>query len=225
MFVVSNYLMVRRLTIAVALGTLIAFGSLFFYGHLVNKRAQVMVRSAYELSEKQTPTVSDLQERFGHQLRLQECRASDCAYGVQVSNRILAALHLAPYTEMESQFWVRDGLVVMNAMTYSTTVNRRNNVVTHVQIDLCDDCQTFAIHPWDAASPLDTNGIVEVGSQVSSLRRRSALSLNTGCLVKLNGCQSVADLLPTVWKQTADRKIACVIQNDRGFVQKPANWP
>ncbi len=126
---------------------------------------------------------------------------------------------------MESQFWVRDGLVVMNALTYSTTVNRRTNVVTHVQIDLCNDCQTFAIHPWDAASPLDTNGIVEIGSQVSSLSRRSALSLNTGCLVKLNGCQNVADLLPTVWKQTADMKIACAIQNNEGFVQKPANWP
>ena len=33
---------------------------------------------------------------------------------------------------------------------------------------------------------------------------------------KLGGCHSVADLLPTVWKQTTDNKIACVNQNDRG---------
>lgn len=41
--------------------------------------------------------------------------------------------------------------------------------------------------------------------------------------MKLGGCQSVADLLLTVWKQTADNKIASVIQNDRGVVRKPGN--
>ena len=224
MFVVSNLSMIRRLAIAVPLMLLIACGSLFFYGHLLNKRAQVIVRAGYELSEKQAPTVSEIQAYFGHQLRLEECRASDCSYGVEVSNRVLAGLHLAPYTEMKSQFWVRDGIVLINALTYSITVNRRNTVVSHLQIDFCNECQTFAIHPWDASSPLDTNGIVEIGSKVSAPSRRTVLSLNTGCLITLSDCRSVADLLPTVWHQTGDRKIACLIKNDRGFVQKPANW-
>ena len=125
---------------------------------------------------------------------------------------------------MESHFWTRDGVVLTNMVDYTTTVNRRYRIVSHVQIDFCKDCQTFAIHPWGAASPLDTNGIVEIGNKASAESRRTVLSLNTGCLTKLGGCQSVADLLPTVWKQTADNKIACVIQNDRGFVQKPAAW-
>jgi len=106
---------------------------------------------------------------------------------------------------------------------YTTTINGHHRIVSHVQIDFCKDCQTFAIHPWDEASPLDTNGIVEIGNRASAESRRTALSLNTGCLTKLSGCQSVADLLPTIWKETADGKIACVIQNDRGFIQKPAN--
>lgn len=204
---------------------LIACGFLLWYGYVLNKRAQVILRAAFELSEKQAPTLSDLQKHFGQELRVEECRASDCAYRVAVSNRVLAVLHLAPYTEMESHFWVRNGVVLMNMLNYTTTVNRRNTVVSHVQIDFCGGCQSFSIHPWDTASPLDTNGIVEIGSAVSAQSRRTVLSLNTDCLTKLNGCQSVADLLPAVWRQTVDKKIACVIQNDRGFVEKPANWP
>lgn len=208
-----------------ALVTLVAYGSFVSYRHFLNKRAQGIVRAAYELSQKQNATLSDLKERFGRHLRVQECRGSDCVYGVVVSNRVFEVLHLAPYTKMESQFWVRDGVVLMNALTYTTMVNRRNSIVSHVQVDFCKDCTSFSIHPWDATSPLDTNGIVEIGSKVSAQSRRTVLSLNSDCLTKLNGCQTVADLLPTVWKQTVDRKIACVIHNDRGFVQKPVNWP
>jgi hypothetical protein len=193
--------------------------------HLLNERSLAIVRTAYELSEeKQTPNVADIQEHFGNRLRLDECRASECAYRVVVSNQILAALRIVPYTEMESHFWTRDGVVLNNMVDYTTTVNRHYRIVSHVQIDFCKGCQTFAIDPWGATSPLDTNGIVEIGNKASAESRRTVLSLNTGCLTKLGGCQSVADLLPAVWKQTTDNRIACVIQNDRGFVQKPANW-
>jgi len=87
-----------------------------------------------------------------------------------------------------------------------------------------DLLQSFAVHPWDAVSPLDTNGLVEIGNEASAQSRRTALSLDTGCLTKFGGCKNIAELLPTVWKQTAQKKIACVIENDRGRLQKPANW-
>jgi hypothetical protein len=216
---------IRQLTIAVALSVLVACGSLFLYVHVLNERSLAILRTAYELSgKKQTPNVADIQEHFGNRLRLDECRASECTYRVVVSNQILAALRIVPYTEMQSHFWTRDGVVLTNMVDYTTTVNRHYRIVSHVQIDFCKDCQAFAIHPWGAASPLDTNGVVEIGNKALAESRRTVLSLNTGCLTKFGGCQSVADLLPTVWKQTGDKKIACVIQNDRGFVQKPANW-
>lgn len=218
-------MVIPRSLIAIAVAVLIACGSLLWYRHVLNKRAQVIVRAAFELSEKQTPTLPDIQKHFGPDLRVEECRASDCAYRVAVSNRVLAVLHLAPYTEVESHFWVRNGLVLMNMLNYTTTVNRHHRVVSHVQIDFCGGCQSFSIHPWDAASPLDTNGIVEIGSQVSAQSRQTVFSLNTDCLTRFNGCQSVADLLPTVWRRTVDSRIACVIKNDRGFVEKPADWP
>lgn len=219
-------MVIWRLTIAVAFAVLIACGSLYLWAHLLNQRAQTIVHTAFELTEQhQPPTVADIQKRFGSTLRLDQCRASECGYRAVVSNRILAALQIVPRTEMESYFWAKDGVVFRNMVDYTTTVNRRYRIVSHVQIDFCEGCEAVSVHPWDAASPLDTNGIVEIGNEASVQSRRTVLSLNTDCLTRLGGCQSVADLLPTVWRQTAEKKIACVIQNDRGFVQKPPNWP
>jgi hypothetical protein len=185
-----------------------------------------MLRTVYELSDQEPPpTLSEIQQRFGKELKLGTCGASDCFYIVVVSNRALAAIHATPYTEMKSYFGVRNGVVLGTMTDYSTTVDHRYNVVSHVQVDLCKGCQTFAIHPWDESSPLETNGLVEIGKEASDQDRHKVLSLNTRCLTKFGGCDSIADLLPAVWQQTANKRIACRIQNDKGFVQKPANWP
>jgi hypothetical protein len=214
----------RFLAIAVGLTTLVACGSLFRYYHILNEQAQIILTASYELSDKnQQPTVADLQKHFGSQLQLDGCNSSSCTYSVFVSNRVLAALHVTPYTQMESYFVTRDGVVLANMVNYTTRVNHHHSVVSHVQIDFCNSCQAFAIHPWDASSSLDTNGIVEIGSEVPARNRRTVLSLNTRCLTKIGGCQNIADLLPTVWKQTSDKKIACIIQNDRGSVMRPVN--
>jgi hypothetical protein len=213
------------LAIAVALAAFIACGSVFWYLHLLTKRARFIAGTAYELAKaKQTPSVADIRQRFGSGLR-DECVGSECSYTVTVSNRVLAVLHVAPYTELESYFWTRDGVVLENMLNYTTTVNRDHRIVSHVQIDFCKGCRYLSVHPWDAASPLDTNGLVQIGNGSTPQSLATVLSLNASCFTKYNGCQSVADLLPTVWKQTTEMKIACLLQNDRGFVEKPTNWP
>jgi hypothetical protein len=219
-------LVIRRLTVAVTLAALIACGSVFSYLHLLTKRAHFIVGTAYELSAgKQTPTVADIRQRFGSRLQLDECLGSECSYTVTLSNRILAALHIVPYTELQSYFQTRDGVVLEAMLNYTTTVKRRHRIVSHVQIDFCKGCGYIAVHPWDAASPLDTNGLVQIGNESSAQNLRTVLSLNADCFTKYNGCQSVADMLPTVWKQTEEIKIDCILQNDEKFVQKPTNWP
>lgn len=182
-----------------------AFGSFFLYARLLNEQAERMLRTVYELSQQeQIPTLADIRERFGKQLKqLDGYTDSECGYTAVVSNRVLAAIRMTPYTEVKSYFWVRNELVLGTMVDYSTTVKNRYNVVAHVQIDLCKGCLTFAIHPWDTSSPLDTNGLVEISKQASEQNIRTVLSLNTGCLTKFGGCESVADLLPAVWQQTA----------------------
>lgn len=217
--------MIQRLVAIVALLAFITFGSVFLYSRLLTNRAKLIVRTTSELSDKHAPSLADIQERLGSRLELDECRGSECGYTVGLSNRVLAALHIAPYTEIQSYFWTKDGVLFRNMLDYTTRVDPHHSIVSHVQIDFCAGCQAFSIHPWDAASPPDTNGIVEIGNEASTQDRRIVLSLNTACLTAMGGCKTVADLLPTVWKRTAEKKIACVIQNDRGFVQKPVNWP
>ena len=220
---VSKRVMIRRPAITLAIVAVVAFGSLFLYAYLLNERAEAMMRTAYELSdERQIPTLAEIQERFGKRLkRLDGCPPSECSYTVVLSNRVLAALHVVPYTEIESYFWVRNGMVLENMVNYTTKVNHRYSVVSHVQIDFCKGCQHFAIHPWDQSSPLDTNGLVEIGNEASGQNRRTALSLNTRCLTTLGGCNSVADLLPSVWQRTPNDQIKCVVSNHEGWVVAP----
>lgn len=217
----------RRVLIAVGVAAILAIGAFSLYARLVKARANGVLRTAYKLSQQQhNLSIADLRQRFGSHLKQVEgCPSSECAYIVSVSNRALATLRLAPYTELSSRFYVRYGVVLMNMVDYTTILDHRHSIVTHVQIDFCRECQTFAIHPWSESTALDTNGLVEIGSRTSSQSIRTVLLLNTGCLTSLAGCKTVADLLPTVWRKTADGKIACRIANDKGFVEKPANWP
>ncbi len=202
--------------IAVAAVGLLALCSFLLYARLLNQQAEFMLRTVYELSQQEhIPTLTDLRERFGRKLK-QRCTVSGCGYTVELSNRVLAASRIVPYSEMKSYFWVKDGRLVGMMIDYTTTINRRYSVVSHVQIDLCTGCQTFAIHPWDNSAPLDTNGIVEIGKEASAQNIRTVLSFDTRCLSKFRGCESVADLLPTVWQRTPNKQIACRIYNDRG---------
>ena len=221
---VSNLYVIRRLLVAVTLAALIVCGSVFWYLHFLAKRARFIAETAYELAQaRQTPTVKDIRQRFGD-VRPDQCVGSECSYTVSVSNRILALLHLVPYTELQSYFWTRDGVILENMLNYTTTVNREHRIVSHVQIDFCG-CREIAVHPWDATSPLDTNGLVQIGNSSSLQSLSTAVSLDENCFTKYKGCQSVADLLPTVWKQTSEMKIACLLPNDKGWVEKPTDWP
>jgi hypothetical protein len=221
---VSNLLVIRRLVVAVTLAALVVCGSSFWYLHLLKKRARFMAETAFELAQaKQPPTVTDIRQRFGN-IVPDGCMGSDCSYTVTVSNRFPALLHIVPYTELQSYFWTRNGVLLENMLNYTTTVNRNHRIVSHVQIDFCD-CRHVSVHPWDAASPLDTNGLVEIGKSSSPQSLSTVLSLDANCFTKFNGCQSIADLLPTVWKRTAEMKITCLLQNDKGWVEKPTDWP
>lgn len=223
---VSKSVMIRRLTLAGAAVVVVAVFGFALYVHALRGRAEFMVRTAYQLSQQdQPPTLAQLQERYGNQLKpIDGCAGSECAYTVTLSNRFLAALGIVPYTELKSYFRLRDGVVLGNLLDYATHVGQHNSVVVHVQTDFCDTCQAFDIDPWTGSSPLSTNGLVGFGNKTHASSTYTVFSLNTGCLTS-GGCATVADLLPTVWRKTADNRISCQIQTDEGWVEKPANWP
>jgi hypothetical protein len=216
----------KRVLIATVAVAILAIGAFVLYSRLLRARSVGLLQCAYELSQQRpNPTITDLRDRFrSHLKQVEGCPPTECAYTVTVSNKALAVLRLAPYTEISSRFHVRNGVVLGDMVDY-TTISHGHSIVAHVQIDLCSECQTFAIHPWSESTALDTNGLVEIGSQTSAKSIRTVLSLNTACLTSFGGCRTVADLLPSVWRKTADGAIACTITNDRGTVEEPANWP
>lgn len=198
------------------------------YAHLLKARTESLINSAYELSNR--PANADglpfaiVRARYGQELKtLPDCTASKCGYEVVVTNRVFSFLHVLPYTELRSYFWVRDGAVIENMMDYTTVINRRSNVVAHAAIQYCKDCTTFYLHPWSDSSPLDTNGFVSIGSASTSGKKQVVLSLNSTCMTKLGGCASVAELLPTVWEKTGNA-IRCRIPNKEGMVDAPPGW-
>lgn len=146
-----------------------------------------------------------------------------CAYEVVITNRVLALSRLVPYTELRSQFWLQNGAVYENMLDYMTIVHHRNHVVAHASIGFSEDAY-FAVHPWDASAPLDTNGLAHISAVLSNAKKQTVLALNTGCLTRIGGCTTIADLLPSVWQRTAHDQIKCVVPNHEGWVIAPADW-
>jgi len=124
---------------------------------------------------------------------------------------------MAPYTQLDSEFWALDGVVETSMLSYTTTVHRRYSIVVHAQTDFTK-FDSFYLHPWGDSSRLDTNGMVAISSGVSSEAKQTALALNVGCLTSFAGCDTVADMLPTVWQRTADGRIIPRIRNHEGTV-------
>jgi hypothetical protein len=198
----------------------------FLYTHRLRTRAESLVSGAYELSNHKGPvTAVVLRERFGNSLKASpDCTPALCAYDVLVTNRFLARLRLVPYTELRSEFWVRNGIVYENMLDYMTSVHGRYNVVAHAAIGFNDD-PYFAVHPWDGSAPLESNGLAHVSATLSNSRKLTVLSLDAGCLTRIGGCTSIAELLPSVWQRTMNSQIKCVVPNNEGWVIAPANWP
>ncbi|MGA2904758.1 MAG: hypothetical protein ABSD98_13065 [Candidatus Korobacteraceae bacterium] len=214
----------RRLAITAGVTTVLAVLLLLVYVDWVSKRAQFALRTGRELSEqKEQPTLEELRRYYGSKLKVNGCDASGCAYTLTVSNRVLAALHLVPYTEMESYFWVRNGLVLRNMLDYMTTVDRRYNVTAHADVQFDKEC-VFALDPWNDSSPFNSNGLASISSDCSNAEKQAVFGLDTSCLTRLGGCRSVADLLPTIWGHNASKAIECRIPNREGFVHSPPSW-
>lgn len=214
----------RRLWFTVLVACILV-ASVSMYAHLLRRQADTLVRNTYELSlSTSKPTLTELQHRYGRQLHLDGCDPNlGCSYTVTFSNRRLAALHIFRFAEITSSFGVRDGAVLDNMISYRVTDGTHFDVTAHVQIEYCNGCDNLSVDPWTGAAPSSSNGIVEIGSASSQEWKRKLLSFDTSCVARLRGCRTLAELLPTVWQQTASRTIGCRLPSHEGFV-RPPSW-
>jgi hypothetical protein len=187
------------------------------YAHYLRYRADDLLRISFELAQqRRPPTTQQLRQRFGSAMQESNiCTPEGCGYDVLVTNRILAILHLAPYTALESSFWLERDVLQSNDVKFWTRAGGGNGLA--VLIRYCDRCRFFRLMPSsDSSTP--TAAYVELGTGSSPDHFRTGLALTTGCLTAFDGCATPADVNPGIWQNTSDRTIRCRIPNRDGEV-------
>jgi hypothetical protein len=215
----------RRSAIPALILTLLAVCVISLYSYELKRRVDDVVAVAYELSLKgQPPTIQDLRQRFGSALRQPDpCTPDGCGYDLFLSNRVLAAVHLVPYSALRSSFWARNGVIDVNSLEFWTMARPGTMVLSYIVVRYCDHCDSFSIHPWEDSAWWGTTGSVEIGSASTANNKRIALALDTECLTRLRGCANIAEIFPKLWQQTPARNISCRIPNHEGVVDKMPN--
>jgi len=204
----------RTAVVGVLLALLVAV-ALVIYSNRLKRSAEKVVRISYELSQRENlPTLDEIRQQFGTQLKQPDpCTASGCQYEVMLSNLVLAEIHLAPYTALRSTFWVKGGVLESNSLEFWTAGSQHRMVGMSVLTKYCDQCDSFYITPCEDSMELGTNGSVEIGYRSAVRNKRTALALDTSCLTKLHGCDTIGELLPTAWQRTPARTIRCQVSS------------
>jgi hypothetical protein len=206
---------------AICVGFVVSF--IPVYSIVLRMRAKSLIRKASIVSQYlgQKAAFSTVQEIYNGQLtQMPDCTPTDCGYEVVESNGVLADLHWAPYSELRSEVWFRDGILSSTILDFTSSANPHHSIVSHVYIEEGNRLE-FDLDPWEESSPDDTNGIVDVSPESLKAHMQTVLGFDTKCLTNHRGCMSVAELLPTVWEQRKDGKIRCRLGNHEGFIESP----
>jgi hypothetical protein len=185
------------------------------YSLLLERRANRLVRVTYQFAERgKPPSLDEIRTAFGSDLQqLGPCSHDGCGYEVNVSNRLLHMLHLAPYTNLRTQFWEVKGIMQSNSV-YFYTMPYANLAVL---VKYCKDCDSPNIYPYENAST-SFAGYVEIDFSAPEIARKKAFGMDTACLTRWGGCDSTAQLLPTVWQNSAQNTVRCITPNHEGVL-------
>jgi hypothetical protein len=206
---------------AICVGVVVSF--IPAYSIVLRMKAESLIRNASIVSQHlgEASTVDTVQAIYkGKLTQMPNCTPAFCGYEVVEGNRVLAALHWAPYSELRSEIWFRDGILSATILDFSSSANPHHGIVSHVYIQEGKRLE-FDLDPWEESSPADTNGIVDVSPESLKAHEQTVLGFNTRCLTSHRGCMSVAELLPTVWEQRKDGRIRCRLESHEGFIESP----
>jgi hypothetical protein len=179
---------------------------LVIYSTWLDHKAAKTIRLSYELVQREpSPTLDDLRRHFGGDLQQSAtCSSAGCGYEITLSNRILAQVHLAPYSALRSAFWVKDGVLEENTLEVWTRASRERMIVAYADAKYCEQCAEFDVVPCEGPKSEIASGSVRVGSRSTPIQERNAFGFNAKCLTTPKGCGSIAELLPTIWDETKE---------------------
>jgi len=206
----------RKVRFAIIAGVCSLVAGLCFiwaYSLELEHRANGLVRVCYEFSERgKPPSLEEIRNVFGSDLQqLGPCSNDGCGYEVNVSNDLLHAFHLAPYTNLRAQFWEEKGIMQSNSVYFYTMPHGNLNVL----VKYCRACDPPNMYPYENVSTSFT-GYVEIDLSASEIARKKVFRMNTACLTRWGGCDSTAQLLPTVWQKAGHNTVRCIIPNREG---------
>ena len=183
------------------------------YSLHLEHRANRLVRVCYEFSERgKSPSLEEIRNVFGSDLQqLGPCSNDGCGYEANVSNGLLHALHLVPYTNLRTQFWEEKGVMQSNSVYFYTMPHGMADVL----VKYCRACDPPKMYPYENTSTPFT-GYVEMDLSAPEIARKKAFGMNTACLTRWGGCDSVAQLLPTVWQKAGQNTVRSIIPNHEG---------
>jgi hypothetical protein len=189
----------------------LSFGVLAIYSYRLKFRADRLVRVSDELSRQEyPPTLDEIRQQFGTELKQPDpCTPSGCGYEIILSNRLLAEIHMAPFTALRSYFWVRDGVLDGNMLVFWAADSQGRLAKVDIQTKYCDRCDSFTVVPCAGSIESDISGSVEIGYKSVAADRRAAFALDTSCLTKHAGCSTVAELLPPIWQRRTINSMTC----------------
>ena len=177
--------------VSIALVAFVFLSSIFVVSarYELRHNADRIIHSSYELfQQEQRPRVSDVRERFGDKLKqTSPCKDFGCGFEIELSNRLLARVHLAQFTSLKSTFWVRNGTVDENVVEFWTVRADGGGVLAYTDAKYCKGCNDFS-------SGKSLN--IDLSSQ--AVRKRDAFGFNINCLLVVKGCATASDLLPAI---------------------------
>jgi hypothetical protein len=105
--------LVKRLSVALVAVVFLSSIVVVIARFEIRRNADRIIRSSCELFQGGQPVSLDkVRARFGDELKqTYPCKDFGCGFEVVVTNRSLARFHLAKFTTLKSEFWVRNGTV------------------------------------------------------------------------------------------------------------------
>jgi hypothetical protein len=202
----SKRLALRIFVLAVALIAMFVFG-IVAYAYHVRRSADELIKSAYEVSSSADAErmIASWRKRSGPQFWEERSQfGGDRSYDAQIENILVSRLRIVEPTVVNLGVTMNDGKLCALALTVSSGRDPKNTSAIWIQ-EWFDSGSSKGIHVNDKDKPWKAT--VEFSSDVPEGRRQRAFAINTRCFLKIGGCKSAEEILPTVWQLASNGTI------------------
>jgi len=152
------------------------------YTIYIEKQAQTIIKDLDSMKIVEDPLrFALLKRKYGRQLKQDDgCTPAHCSYAIEITNQLLAALHLSNYVELTTTFHFDRGFLYSMMTDYRVALPNGISPVVHVHEDpcqgTCPEWFRLGVNPHGPRSSDLWNGIAEFNATVSPEERNAVRS-------------------------------------------------